>query len=521
MGLETVDNAGELERRSKQGDETASLVGLTEFVLRVRPHGAGSPDGLPASFFVEPSYWSRTGAQDAWISGTEQAFWQRLTVQYGLNLYCGACRQIALATTGSDRALAAASSHTELLLADRAGASSPLRAWSDRAGGWRYGDENVRLHSRDGSGLFFSAICDRWTLSDPLTGASHLPPEMGGGPLHWNHYDPFLGENSWAALIGPLQLLWLRDAAAPLVMDVPEIRLARSLLAACRALQSSVGGIYGRPSREGSRQERLVSNETNLTLYAGLRMLQQLLARCPDAGPTLEEVASLRSDLERYFHRHLCGRVDGELRFHACSLVEGDTLRAGISASGEAVPFAADVHTWGLGILGVRLVDSWFGHGAAYRLWNSVKRYCGYYPDGDLRAPLHGIGFSSSADGRPIHDTCSPEWTFGAINMCRVLAAEYDEHDPGLAACLRDDECSMLAGVRAYETSPATEFDSRAYLYVNRTTDTGFGWSALPLPCLSASAWAVMIHNRFNPFRLGGDYRGVDPVATPESASGE
>ncbi|NDH62495.1 MAG: hypothetical protein EBY18_12800 [Alphaproteobacteria bacterium] len=98
MGLETVDDAGELERRSKQGDETASLVGLTEFVLRVRPYGAGSPEGLAASFFVEPSYWSRAGAQDAWISGTEHAFWQRLTVQYGLNLYCGACRQIALAT---------------------------------------------------------------------------------------------------------------------------------------------------------------------------------------------------------------------------------------------------------------------------------------------------------------------------------------------------------------------------------------------------------------------------------------
>jgi hypothetical protein len=39
---------------------------------------------------------------------------------------------------------------------------------------------------------------------------------------------------------------------------------------------------------------------------------------------------------------------------------------------------------------------------------------------------------------------------------------------------------------------------------VNRIADTGFGWQALPVPSLCATAWAMLIQNGFNPFRLGG-----------------
>ena len=68
-----------------------------------------------------------------------------------------------------------------------------------------------------------------------------------------------------------------------------------------------------------------------------------------------------------------------------------------------------------------------------------------------------------------------------------------------------------------FGTGPRTPFDSRAYLYVNRVVDTGFGWHALPLPCLCASAWAMLIENRFNPFRVGGDYAGAPSVPVPNA----
>jgi hypothetical protein len=487
--------------------------GLLEFVLHAGPCGDDRPlgDGLPVSFFVEPSYWRRPDAQDRWIAGTPMAFWQRLYLHHGLNLYCAACRQIALAATGREDAMRAADRHTRLLLEDRAGEAGPLRAWSDGEGDWRYGDDRRALTSRDGSAFFFGAICGRFHLTDPHTGASHFPEELGGAPLSWNLYDPFLGENSWAALLGPLQVAWLRSRGAAVGPDCGEVRLALSLVPACLAMQSPVGGVYARPAAAGRSQERLISNETNLTLYAGLSMLRQLVGDAPRLRARMAEVDRLRQGLVRYFRRHLLGEVDGEPRFHACGAFVDGVFRPGATASGEPVRFAADVHTWGMSILGVDEIDGRHGRGTCFRLWQTVKRHAGFYAGGDPAGAPGGIGFSSGPGGEPVHDVCSPEWTFGAINMCRVLAAGYaapgPHHDAGLAARLREDEQGMLEGVSRFATTPPTAFPSRAFPYVNRLADTGFGWHALPVPSLCATAWAMLVENGFNPFRLGG---GVD-----------
>jgi hypothetical protein len=488
-----------------------ALRGITEFVLHLRRYGEnGSPDGrLPVSFFVEPSYWQRPDAQDRWIVGTANEFWQRLVVRYGLNLYCAACRQIALAMTGREDAIRAAVQHTKVLLDDRAGEAETLRGWSDKTGGWRYGDERMSLCSKDGSAFFFGTICERFHLTDPRTGASCFPPELGGAPLFWNSFDPFLGENTWAALIGPLQVAYLlKSSGAALTPECDEIRLARSLVPACLAMQSPIGGVYARPAAWGDSQERLISNETNLTLYAGLTMLKQMMLEIPQLSQQMVEVDKLRHGLLRYFRRYLYGNVDGELRLHACGAFFDEVFRPGMTANGQPARFAADVHTWGMSILGVDEIDALHGRGTCFRLWETVKRHTGFYSQASLSVPLSGIGFSSGPNDEPIHDVCSPEWTFGAINMCRVLAAEYDaagpHHDAELASRLREDERSMLEGVSTFEMSPQTTFQSRAFPYVNRIADTGFGWQALPLASLCATAWAMLIQNGFNPFRLGG-----------------
>lgn len=492
---------------------------LTDFVLHARAYGENaSPGRLPVSFFVEPSYWQRPDAQDRWIAGTVYEFWQRLVVHFGLNLYCGACRQIALATTGLEEAIRAALQHTKLLLDDHAGEAKTLRGWSDKTGGWRYGDEQAFLGSQDGSAFFFATISERYHLTDPRTGASYFPAELGGAPLFWNSFDPFLGENSWAALIGPLQVAHLaRSNGAAMRPECDGVRLARSLVPACLAMLSPVGGVYARPAAWDQRQERLISNETNLTLYAGLTMLKQTMREIPHLSEQVAEVEKLRQGLLRYFRHYLCGTVDGELRFHACGAFFDGVFRPGMTANGQPARFAADVHTWGMSILGVNEIDGRHGRGACFRLWQAVKRHTGFHAQAAPAAPLGGIGFSSGPAGEPIHDVCSPEWTFGAINMCRILAAEYDasgpHHDAELASRLRADERSMLEGVSMFEVSPPTPFPSRAYPYVNRVADTGFGWQALPVPCLCATSWAMLVETGFNPFRLGGDCVSVPDVA--------
>jgi hypothetical protein len=367
----------------------------------------------------------------------------------------------------------------------------------------------MSLGSRDGSAFFFGTICERFHLTDPLTGASCLPAELGGAPLFWNFFDPFLGENTWAGLIAPLQVGYLKSDGAALRPDSDELRLACSLVPACLAMQSATGGVYAWPASRGHGQERLISNETNLTLYAGLTMLKQMMIVLPQFSEEMALVDRLRRGLLRYFRHYLYGKVSGELRFHACGAFFDEVFRPGVMSNGQPARFGADVHTWGMTILGVNEIDSLHGRGACFRLWETVKRHTGYYPHASPSARLSGIGFSSGPNGKPIHDVCSPEWTFGAINMCRVLADEYDaagpHHDAELASRLREDEQSMLEGVSMFEMSPATSFESCAFPYVNRIADTGFGWHALPLPSLCASAWAILIQNGFNPFRLGGN----------------
>jgi hypothetical protein len=472
-----------------------------DFVLR-------SNERLATSFFVTPSYWHRPDAQAPDIVGTAGEVWQRLYLHHALNLYCAACRQIALAVTGREEGIQAADIHTRVLLDDRAGDAQALRGWSDKAGGWRYGDAQVSLDRDGGSAFFFGSISERFLLRDPHSGASSFPAELGGGPLSWNFFDPFLGENSWAALIGPLQVAHLKAKGGPVDVNSDEVRLALSLLPACLAMQSPIGGVYARPTAAGQRQERLISNETNLTLYAGLTMLRELLLDVPALRDQLARIEALLSGLRDYFRNYLCGEVAGERRFHACGAFLDGTFSPGTMANGQPASFAADVHTWGMSILGVDEIDGLYGRGSCFRLWETVKRHTGFYPGGAIASPVRGIGFSSSPDGKPVHDVCSPEWTFGAINMCRVLAAGYEAEGPhqdiGVASRLRADEQTMLEGVAMFEVTPDTASQFRAFLYVNRVADTGFGWHALPVSSLCATAWAMLVDHRFNPFHLGG-----------------
>jgi hypothetical protein len=488
-----------------------SSEALLEFVLKVT-HGEDRAS-LPASYFVPRRYWEEAAAEHPEVHAGAAGYHLRLITHYCLNLYCAACRQLALATSDRDEARQVADRHTRLLLQEEAGETRRLRAFSDDSGQWLYGDEGTRLERRAGSAYFFGAICDRLELADPLTGKTHFPPELGGSRFRWSYYNPFLGESTWATLIAPLQIAWRKwrsGGAGADELAATELRLARSILPACKAMRTGIGAVYARPAASGEKQERLVVNEANLTLYAGLLMLRELSAELGDTSEHGGLIEELLAGLLSYFRSHLFGGRRGERRLHTCGMFADRGFLPDKGAGGQPVPFAADVHTWGMSILGVAEIDSRLGHGACLELWRTVKRHAGYYPDGCADRPIAGVGYSSTPDGRPVHDVCSPEWTFGAINMCRILAAEYNapgpHRDPGIASLFRADERSLLAGVGPFEFSPETPFACRAYPYVNRFCDTGFTWFAIPAASLCATSWAILIRQRFNPFRLGGDY---------------
>lgn len=484
---------------------------LLEFVLKVsHSHDRRSPQ--PSSYFAPREYWEQAAAEYPDIHAGEDGYHLRLITHYCLNLYCAACRQLALATSDREDAWHAVDHHTRQLLLEEVGESRRLRAWSDEAGQWLYGDGGARLARQAGSAYFYGAVCDRFELVDPLTGEERFPEGLGGSRFRWSYFDPFLGENSWATLLAPLQIAhrkWQSGTASADELASRELQLARSILPACKAMQSGIGAVYARPAADGKPQERLIVNEANLTLFAGLLMLRQSLMEVGDSRDQDDLIEELLEGLLSYFRSHLFSRQEPR-RLHACGIVQESTFLPDTGAWGQAVPFAVDVHTWGMSILGIEEIDSKLGHGACLDLWRTVKSHAGYYPTGSTEDPISGVGYSSGPDAEPVHDVCSPEWTFGAINMCRILASEYEAPGPrqdlNTAAQFRADEKSMLRGVEAFELAPETPFPSRAYPYVNKFCDTGFTWFAIPVASLCSSAWAILIRERFNPFRLGGDY---------------
>jgi hypothetical protein len=128
--------------------------------------------------------------------------------------------------------------------------------------------------------------------------------------------------------------------------------------------------------------------------------------------------------------------------------------------------FATDCQTWVMSVLGPNLVDSWFGNGTAYQIWQNTKKIAGFNYDSTTNM-AQGVGFSENTDQVrcsprsltedwfllffrpnpflflfflflflflfffvfpsffPLFQVFSGEWSFGAINMLRIFANEY------------------------------------------------------------------------------------------------
>merc|ERR1711988_445392 len=142
----------------------------------------------------------------------------------------------------------------------------------------------------------------------------------------------------------------------------------------------------------------------------------------------------------------------------------------------ETGGFAVDCQTWGLTVLGQEFVDSTFGQGTAYNIWQTTKKLAGYYtPSGELGGVGYTVYEGNSSIPNPIW---SAEWSWGAVNMARKLAYEYQE-----------------AG---------------SYVYANDRFFIPWGWYANPIGATCSTAWAVMQRMNFNPFVLGGGF--VSPI---------
>ncbi len=566
-------------------DERAALEASYRFlvsarssggVLRAGPAGPLKNTSLPLSYLDDAGYWSEYvcalpgnacavtdvyNAADYSLSPPPTAAGalqiERVDVHNGSNIYDAATWQIAvmLGAIANHDAYALVSGENRLLSQGYTG-KSELRA-TTRGAVFVYNGQNI---AEPRSAFAYRMVSTSWLNADPLLGSAQaalvtakaLPAgnaDYKPGMLSWSDWKPVTGETAWALLLGPLQAAFLHYQRDGHQDHVPHAELAvqnaLAVLPTIAAMQSAIGAVYYAPAgtlaNQGSTMvdPHEVSVENNLSLYASLRILQQTLQAQLAHEPALSAAdrASLQGALASVDTLVNGGRNARGLQtrgllsfFRTSAWLNGEFVqggRADVPAAPSAwlptlEPRAIDVNTWGIAALGAQRLDEWFGFGAAYSNWQSVKHWGAY----GVANTLWGVGYSDqdgngiAADGSYRQGVLSAEWTAGAITAVRNMIHHYQALPPAapdyapaqqMLQSLRQDESAMLEGMQTLRADRhagaafAGTSTPLPYLYASRRYFIPFGWYANPLPSTCATAWALMVADRYDPFGYGGE----------------
>eukprot|EP00993_Chasmostoma_nieuportense_P006008 NODE_661_length_1964_cov_168.721829_g612_i0.p1 GENE.NODE_661_length_1964_cov_168.721829_g612_i0~~NODE_661_length_1964_cov_168.721829_g612_i0.p1 ORF type:complete len:638 (-),score=147.74 NODE_661_length_1964_cov_168.721829_g612_i0:50-1903(-) len=569
-----------------------------QFLLQNFNQGSGLPssyrDILPdGKVFWGTKTYLTAGAFDS--NGTkvaldsEIAIQERTLTRYGLNLYDGATWEIALALW--NRWDVATVYEANILYTSTTG---PAGRKNGNPGGivniradaqdFHYGDSkipglqlktitypgNVTHFTQDADGnpsktgvkkgpgaLFYRMIASKYQMIDPMTGnyanswkfpwpnPDPKTPWNSYGLIHFNDWKPIVGENVWAAIMGPIQALQIQtggnltnatcgmpDAHPRAACDFKtfattpnQIQLAISILPGLEALLSQMGSLFHCPwgakifpydPEEGQN----VSNENNASAYAALRMLQAVLRNYTQgSADEMLTYAKTTTDklvtaLEKWFSTQLVSPAgelpDGARMVYQGGHVKGTRYRPIKLTDPQGI--AVDCQTWGMTVIGAHKMDQWYGPGMAYNIWQATKKYGGYYKNGKLA----GVGYTSlpSKNGSvPVNDIWSAEWTFGAINMAQVLAQDYQEmgHEDYYTSLMADAQSMWEEVTKPYPDG--LQFSDGSYVYANKRFFIPWGWYANPISATCSTAWAVIQERNYNPFEYGGGNK--PPLKTP------
>lgn len=512
---------------------------------------------------------------------------ERINVFNGTDIYDSACWQIALAVcgkaglknAGGGDLFSLAENQDKLLLAGYDGNAPDVQAGANRAttrtdGTFSYNGVSI---TQPANAFFFRMLTRSWLSTDPFMGteymkyvtAQNLPPnpQYQVGKVTWMDWKPITGENAWGFFIGPLQAAHLKQQSQKkeyVPFASTSVQNALGTLYALRCMQSEIGGIYyackGSLGNQGDQPVNPydVSVENNASALAGLMILKQILTDELQHESTLTsaqktQIQTSLADIQAAVYGGPTPQkkqTKGLLSFFKNNAWNPETgifyqggdannPDLGVDWKPTSEPKAVDVSTWGVTILGQPLIDSWYGFGASYKVWQNVKEWGAFYgPD----KTLWGVGYSDEDDngsgGSYEKGIISAEWTAGAINMVRCLIEQYtlaatsSKYTPAQQAeavtyvqDLQKDHNSMFKNIlslrsdqypaeKAYAQVRPQDYDALipipggklAFIYASKRYMIPFGWFANPLPSTTSTSWVVMLHYNFNPLKVGGDY---------------
>ena len=500
---------------------------------------------------------------------------ERVNVYNGADIYDAACWQIALAVCGKagvqnskgSNLFDLAANQDMLLKVGYDGNASETQLGANRAitqanGTFSYNGSAITNPS---NAYFFRMVTKNWLSTDPFMGtpymqyvtATNLPsnPEYVAGKITWLDWKPITGENAWAFFIGPLQAIMLKQASLGqnfVPFSSVAVQNALGVLLALRSMQSELGAVYyackGSLGNQGDQPVNPyeVSVENNASALAGLMIFQKVLQDelsyendlTPDQKNQVQGALNqihamiyggltpqgLQTKGLLSFFQNCAWDANGGIFYQGG---DANNPKLGIDWKPTSEPKAVDVTTWGVSVLGQPLIDSWHGLGTAYKMWQNIKSWGGFYgPDG----ALWGVGYSdqdgNGPNGNYQKGIISAEWTAGAINMLRCLITQYQTKGQlQYVADLQKDHDSMMKHIVSlrsdlYSKTPAyagvcpENYDGLisipngklAFLYASKRYMIPFGWFANPLPSTTSTSWLIMLQYNFNPFKAGGDY---------------
>jgi len=397
--------------------------------------------------------------------------------------------------------------------------------------------------------FYYRMIAPKYQMIDPMNGnygnAWKYPwPNYDStttwnvyGEIHFNDWKPITGENVWATMLGPLQALGLKtknnmtNTTCGNEFMVPTlecdfktfektpgpVQLGISIIPALLALQAEPGLLFHCPwgakifppdPDEGAN----VSNENNFSGYASIDTLWQVLNNYTKGSTdetlvwALTSITMLKKGLEKWFDADTILSKKGELPNGWQVVPQGGHYNA---SGWFPVPLqitgglAVDCQTWGMSVMGQPRIDKNFGHGFAYQIWQTAKKYAGYYKG----ETLCGVGYTDLAGSNgsiPVNTIWSAEWTFGAINMAQILSQQYaDAGDSEKAQSLLADAQSMLNEV-TLPWPQGLRFPDGSYVYANKRFFIPWGWFSNPISALCSTGWSVLMDLNFDPFHYGG-----------------
>lgn len=532
---------------------------------------------------------------------------ERLNAFNGTNIYDAAVWQIALALGGKNGFVGPSSTSLFTILngenlllqqgtyggnyggSSSAGVLRALTQGSLFTYGLTHHVVSANPSINNANAYMYRAIPPNFISADPiyfLSGTQFIASDISNpfplplpyflGAVTWQDFKPITGENGWGLLVGPLQSALLEQQSTQ-ALFVPfssaSVQNALNVLPTFQAMQSTIGACYyvanGSLGNISEVNPYTISLENNFSLLGGLFALKRILNDQLSYETTLSQndKVTINNSLQIIQTMIYGGlsygiQTEGILAFlknygwdNSNKIFYTAGLANDPSQSAVWVPdtsaTAVDVQTWGLSCLGVPLVDSWFGFGTSYNIWQTVKSYGGFYgPDGTL----WGVGYSNKdGNGSPgsyVNGINSGEWTAGAINMVRALISQYgtiatlssnysvDQRNQALAyvASLQADEVSMKNGLLTlstdqYPTNAAyTSFvptvtspsnmsyneilfnsatppsDRLAFVYASKRYAIPFGWNSNPIPSVASTGWVVFNYYNFNPFNPMGTY---------------